>query len=877
MMAPRWLVALLERVVATDRVDDVVGDLEEMHRRRVGRLGGTLAGLITVAEGTGALITHALRGIGSALAGLGGFSRVELRLALRLLRRQPVMTATSVVALGLGIGLVAGGFSVLRQGIFGDLPFPNADSWVRIESFSGETGARTPVDHERLRAFADQASTLEYLGEARTLAVNVAITDGEVEPLTAARVTPGTFDHLPYSPLLGRLLVADDARPGAEPVALVRSSLHERRYGGDPGVIGRSIEVAGIPHTIVGVLPDDAGYPDENELWLPLAEVGQGSSAEAPQGSRFLAILGPDTELETARAQLARISEQQLASTPGLAPLRLHVVPLSRVLVSPDLFVGMASFMAVLVAVLVVIAANVGNLIMARTSRRSTEIAVRTALGASRSRIVGQLFAESLVMCAVASLLGFLAAGVVLDFYDRALDELPFWVDLHLTAGTTLVVMTMALLATAVASVAPALRATRTAPGDALRSARGASARIGRLGGVMIATEVALSVALLGSALLFAEGFRRYVDPEFDLPDDRVLTARFGLDPSPSSLPSSAIPADSLEGLMSRLKQGLEARPEVRGVGFAGDLPRTSPWPEPVEVEGGPRPELTTRTPVTGITPGLLGVLEQTPLTGRDFVADDRVPGALPVALVTEAFARIRFGSSEVVGRRLRVLPENGDPDPTANPWRTIVGVVPDVMEVAGPMSTGGVYLPLDARRSTYLAIRVDRDPLELSGPLRSEVYALDPDLRLNEVVRLAEVGAENRSALAALSTGLSAIGVTTLLLSLAGIYSIVSLSVTRRTREIGIRVALGQERGAVLASVLRRSGLLLAIGATVGAAAGLAITRARLFVFEVPAAEWWLFPALVAGTALAGLAACWIPARRALSIQPIEALRHDG
>lgn len=874
-MAPRWLTTLLERVVDPERVDDVVGDLQELHQRRRTRRGAALALLWTTLEGVGLAVVHGTSRLARGLAQAGGLSRVELRLALRLLGKQPVMTLTSVVALGVGIGLVAGGYSVFRQGLYGELPFPDPERWVNIESYAAESGRRAATDLERLQAFRASASALAYLGAARTVEVNVVHPGGEIERVAGARLTPGTFRWLPYRPVVGRLLVADDGRPGAPPVVVVRESLWNRRLGGDPDVVGRILDVAGTDHEIVGVLPDDAGYPAEGEVWLPLDEATHGAVAlRDGTDSRFLGILAEGADPEAARTQLQQISDQISAPGRGAEPLRYQVRALSRLMVSPQVHVGIVAFMSVLVAVLVVIAANVGNLVMARTSRRGAELAVRTALGASRGRIVGQLFAESAVMGALAAGVGLVGAGAILALYDRVLDELPFWVDLHVAPDTALAVAAVAILATGVTSVVPALRATRADPGDALRGAGRGSARIGRLGGLMIAAEVALSVALLGGATLFAEGFRRYVDPAFELPDDRVLTARFGLDPSPTTLPSEAIPPDSLAGLMTTLARTLGQHPEVRAVGFASDLPRTTPWADPIEVEGDPTRATAS---VVGITPGLLAALEQAPVTGRDFEDTDLGAEALPVALVTEAFARLRFGTTEVVGRRLRRIPESESPDDEAPPWRTVVGVVPDVMEVAGPTEAGGVYVPLAARRTAALALRVDADPLAFAGTLRRAVYDLDPDLRLSDVVRLDDVGAENRAALAALSSGLTGIGVVTLLLSLAGVYAIVSLSVTRRTREIGIRVALGEARGAVLASILRRSGLLLAAGAVVGAAGGLALARVRLFVFAVPEAPWWLFPGLVAATALAGLLACWVPARRALAIQPVEALRHDG
>ena len=380
-------------------------------------------------------------------------------------------------------------------------------------------------------------------------------------------------------------------------------------------------------------------------------------------------------------------------------------------------------------------------------------------------------------------------------------------------------------------------------------------------------------------AQIVARGFQRYVEPAFDLPDERVLTARLVLDLDEVDLVEggAATVADSLDLVLRDFQGRLAALPGVSAVGASSHLPRMSPYPEPLELEG--RPDLVS-TPLVALGPGLLDVLEVRPVLGRDLDEADRLPGAPAVALVNEAFAREQYGTVQVLGRRLRMAdggdPDAGDPD-APEPWREIVGVVPDIMEVAGSTEAGGVYVPLTPRRFVSVALRVDADPVAYTGRVRRAAFDVDPNLDVADIVRLDQVGAENRMALGVMTSALSGIGLVTLLLSLAGVYSIVSLSVTRRTREIGVRVALGENRRAILGSLLRRSSLLVVGGAAVGAVIGHRVAGLRLFVFAVPEPAWWLFPGLVALMGLAGVLACWIPARRALAIQPVEALRYDG
>lgn len=872
MKTPRWIVRLLEALLHPDEHDETIGDLEEVHRERSERAGPIAATVGTVAEGLFLAVTHGARRVVSALRDRNTrLSWLEVRLALRLVLKQPVMTLTAVSALGIGIGIAAGAFSVFQQSMYSALPFENGDRWVVIQSYSEETGRRTRLDLERLAAFRAGASAFEYIAGSESLEINVVADDGGIERLAAARVTPGTFAYLPYTPLLGRLLNRSDGRPSAEPVVLIRESFWDRAFGRDPGVLDESLALAGVDHRVVGVLPDEARYPSEGELWIPLDEESAGATAEvnAVAGTRLPAILVEGATIEQADAQLARISTATEASIAEVEVQRHRILPITRTMSTGQGQLILILVMAVLVSILTVIAANVANLIVARTSRREAELAVRSALGASRSRIVAQLFVEVLAIGVPAAIIGLGLAGMILRWYDGILDELPFWVQLELDPWTAVAVATLALTASGVMGLIPAMRATGDTPARALREAGGRSTLgIGRFGSAMIALEVALSVALLGTGVVFARGFQAYVDPMVHLPEGQVLTARMVMDVGPEDLVEggAVTVADSIGDVLARLEEGLKSVPGVRGVGFTTHLPRAAPFPELVEIDG------ETDLARAGIAlqgPGVFDVLGIEPVLGRDFSEEDRLAEALPVAIVNAAFATETFGTTQVLGRRVREAPPAGG---ETGPWHTIVGVVPNVMEVTSSAGAA-IYLPLTAARFVSVTLRTDTNPMALSGPLRRVAFDVDRQMILSEIVPLEEVGSENRQALSAMTGALAAVGLTTLLLALAGIYSIVSLAVTRRTKEIGVRVALGAEPTSIVWSVMGRSGGLVLGGAILGAAAGTAFSRARPFAFALPDPGPFLYPTLViVMTFTAGLA-CWVPLRRALAIQPVEAL----
>lgn len=869
-----WIKRLLEKRLPGTVREDVVGDLEELARRRTARWGAWAATLITGLEGLCQLAYWTIRtwGIRTPAAWLSGS---EFRLALRLLVKQPVLTTTAVLALGTGVGIAAGGISLIRQGLYGELPFANGDRFVVVRTYSEESGRQVDVDLERMRSFRE-ASSLAYIGNAETVSLNIVHDSEEVERVIGTRLTPGFFAHLPYAPMLGRLLVADDGVAGTTPVALIRESFWRRNFGADRNAVGETVNVAGEIHTVVGVLPDSAGFPNEAEVWLAHDEALMGATDDrAGVDGRIIAILSDDASVDQVQNEISERSRQISAAGRGVEGQRHLVVPMARMQMNPQAQTATAGMMAVFVAVLLTIAANVANLITARTVRRSGELAVRSALGATRGRLVGQLFAEVLVVAAIASIIGLGLADRMLRFYDGLFDELPFWVHLQLNGETAVLVGLLGLLSAGVMGLIPALRATGGVTGDKLRAGgRGGVLGIGRVGGTMIAAQVALSVGLLGAAIVFARGFESYINPNFHLPDGRVLTATVSAFDSELGLAQDGEPVEEpSQRLAAEVLSALEAMPGVGRAALANSLPRVSPWPEPLALQG--RPD-QVQAPVVWITPDFFGVLEVEPLLGRAFRDTDLDAEASRVAVVNEAFALEHFGTVQVLGQSVRMVDEHGSAE--VSPWHEIVGVVPNIIEVAGGTGSAGAYFPFDTRRRFSVAIQVAGRPMALGGSLRRVLFDLDPNLVVTDIASLEDVGTQNRQALLGISSAMTGMGFIALLLSLAGIYSIVSLAVSQRTREIGVRVALGAEPARVLWGVLRRSGFLVLTGAIIGAIGGGAFATAQgLFVFNLPDPEIWLFPALVTVTFLASMAACWVPARRALRIQPVEALRSEG
>ncbi len=846
MTAPRWARRLLARAVDPSEVDDRLGDLEEVHRRRVGRHGAGVAALLTGLDATGV----AAAAVGGRLAHRVREARpggVEMRLALRLLGRTPVLSAAAVAALTVGIGLATTGFTVVNAALHPAFPFPAGSRYVDVAAAHADTRDAVAPDADLVAAWREEAAGVEHLGRYRGGAANAAWNPGEVERIAALEIEPASLAALGFAPALGRLPTSDDARAGSAPVVVLGDGLWRRRFGADPGVVGRTVEVAGVVRRVVGVLGPEAVAPAPADVWLPLPEA-------AMDGVRLFGVLTPGADPETVAAGLAT-----RARGPEGAALRVDV---RRPGAGPEGRAAGGLAVALLLGLLTVLAGNVGSLVAARTAARASELAVRSALGASRSRLVGQLVAEVGVLVAGATVLGVGASRwVTAAFVASEGDELPIWMDLSLDLRVAAFVALAAGAVTLVAGVWPALAATgRRGPGGL----RGGAAP-GRGHGPLVVAQVAVAVAVLGCAAMVHRGWAGGLAARNpDVPVDRLVVAELTLPPDTPWPPAA-------------LLRGLDGAAGVEAATLATHVPGTDARRGPVQLEGsaGDGPVVAR----IEVLPGYFSAVLAEPLAGRVFSDDDARSGAPPVAVVDRAFVEAHLGGGNAVGRRLRwagSMPGSDEP----GPWLEIVGVVPD-LGVAGadPASTGAVYRPLDATADPRLIVRTAAAPRVPPGPaIRAALYDVDPAVGVQSVRVLGDALDARRRVYRWMGSLATGAGLLVLALAVLATYALLAFEVTRRTREVGVRVALGASAGAVLRPILARTAWRLAAGAALGTALGallLALVRATL-VMRFPATGTATFPVLAGVVAVAGVLAAWVPARRALAVHPMEALRTE-
>jgi predicted permease len=781
----------------------------------------------------------------------------EFRLGLRLIVKQPILSATVILSLATGICLATMGFTLREALLNSTLPYQAGDRFVRINLLT-EHGARLDPDLDLYHAYRDGTTTLEHVGVASGRPFTVERTPGEIESIVGVLITPRSMRWVDASPILGRTLIPADGEPGAERVVVIRNSYWQRRFGGETGILGRPLVIGSHAHTIVGVMPDTFEFHNSPELWMPLDELTLGGSARG-----VFAVLRPGVSREAAAAELTQITRQVARAVPIDGEERVLVRSFTGDSENADIAVTVLVF--VLVLLLLVVASNVSTLVFARTWARAPELAVRTAVGASRSRIVGQLFVESLILGGIAAAIGVVAAYVALDYIKSIAEGMPFWITFAPSAGTLTFVVALTLLVAMVSGLLPALRVTRHDLRGGLQAGRGfAVGGFGRVGATLLVIEIALSVSLLNGAVAMTRAFRNYFEEVQAVPVNQVLTAQLGRIRNAAD--------------RDRVVAAAAALPGVVAAGAGESLPRLYPTPLSIKVEPmGDEPATAARpAPTHAVSNGFLEAVGATPLTGRLFTASDFLDGAAPVAVINEPFVQKFLGGRNPIGRRIRV--EQPAADGQSHPWREIVGVVPDLgLSVGDPEMRAGFYTPVRDEMLWYLAIRTSADPRTLISPLRTAVARISPDLQLQEIRLLEDAAREERVFLFGIASALTTMGGMALLLSIVGIYALLSFMVTRRTREIGIRVALGAGRWQVLRSITGGAALHLTIGGLLGSLLGVAFVQLRSFLLiSIPAPGVWMPATIFLTLAIAGGAACWFPARRALRIRPAEALNAE-
>lgn len=868
MKAPLLARLLLTLSARREERDALIGDLEEVHRDRLAHQAPWVASLFSTLEALGIALGEIRHRTAYVVSGRW-VTGSEVRLALRLLVRTPVMTITSVFALAVGVAIATIGYTAIHAILHPSLPFEGGDRWVTVQLLDEQTRQARTLDPELYRSWEQDGHRLDHLGVVRESRANLALGEDRVSVVSTAFVTPATLSRLPFRPVLGRSLTPRDGEAGAPPVALLTEGAWDTYFGSDPSVIGRAVRLGEARYTVVGILPDAAIYPTLAEVWIAWSDsdVTTWLTRALPDVSAF-GYLAAGADAGLAEAQFTTIAREWSAGRDDVASTTTLVRRVGEVRSG-----GMAAalLIALLIGALGIIAGNVGNLVVARTAARAGELSVRRALGASRARLVGQLALEVLVMTVLATGIGFAFTRYLFSYLtDRRTRDLPITMDFGISPRVLLFVFAATLFVVFLAGLGPALRSTRDHAGAQLKSAaRGHSASLlGWFGQTMIVVQIALSIGVLGTAVMIHRGWMRaYVEQGLDVPADQLLMA--GL-----STPRSLSPSEGA-ALQQALLDRLQTLSGVRSAALSTHVPGTDADAAPFELEER-RAEAAQRIPAAYVGLEYFGTVGHQVVSGRGFSATDFDPDAPRVALVNAEYADQVLGGRNPVGTRLREPPsEDGD----ETRWIEIVGVVGGpALSAADPERTGGLFLPLGDAPDTHLLVRAGSQPVALAPRVRAAAFATHPDLLVSGDAVLSTRLEGVRRIYLVMGSILTGLGALVLALSLVAVYALLSFEVTRRTREIGVRVAMGATRTDVVRPIVRRVGGYALLGGVVGTVFGLAllwVTRETL-VLRFPTTGAGTFLGLSGLTLASALLAAWVPTVRALSVQPVESLRAE-
>ncbi len=805
----------------------------------------------------------------------------DVRFAFRSLLKTPSFSAVALLTLSLGIGGTTAIWSAVDTVLLRPLPFPEPDRlvavWTSEPKRGQKTGANSHPDFEDYRA---QSASFEDLATFRSL--GYTLTDGAAaERLLGGRVSASFFPLLRASALVGRTFSADEDRKGAPKVALLTHGLWQRRFGGSANVLGQSLTLDGQPHTVIGVLPASFHFPmelEEAELYTTMAQEDEDSRTE--RGMHYLGIIGrlkPDASLASAGADLAAVSARLAQSYPDSNEARVAVaIPLHEEIVG-DVRSGLLLLLGAVGLVLLLACANIANLLLARATARERELAVRAATGASHARLVRQLLTESLVLAVVGGVLGLGVAFWGVDlFAAMAPPDLPRLGDLRVDGRVLLFATVTSVLTGLLFGTVPAWRAARVdlVRGLADGGSAGAAPRGQRLRSALVVAEVALCLVLLVGAGLLLRSLVAVLTTDPGFSKDGVVTLRLNL--PDTRYESSTKRAQFYESILERTA----ALPGVKAAGLASPLPMSGDqWVTRVEPEGRPKPAPSERLrgAYKSVSPDYFAAMGIPVLKGRSFEKTD-VRQSPRVVIVSDALARQYFPNEDPVGRRMG-FGTSIDDDPEDALWE-IVGVVGDAANVRlDRKPEPAFYVPVAQHPWGFagLVVRAEGDPTALVAGLRRETKALDPDVPVYRVRTLAELVAATTAQRRFNTTLVAAFAFIGLVLAAVGIYGVVSLSVSQKTREIGIRVALGADRGLVLRLVLDQSMRLTLLGIGIGLAAALSLSRAfESVLYRVAATDPPTYGAVPLLLLLASLLASLLPARRALAIAPYAALKRD-
>jgi putative ABC transport system permease protein len=798
----------------------------------------------------------------------------DLRYGLRMLRRQPTFTIVAALTLALGIGANTAMFTVVHGVLLQPLPYPRADRlvmlWenVNLPSYKNSQNAVAAGNFDDWKTQNTVFDAMAAVG-GRSWSLT-----GDSEPMRVdgEAVSSALFHVLQVEPALGRAFTPDDDKPGAVRVVILGHGFWTERFGADPNIADRTIHLNDTPYSVVGVMPRGFYFPDpDDKLFVPLALTPEQIATHDGHSLQVVGRLKPHVSIDQARADLERVATWMTEQHPSTnTAVGVTLIPLHEQVVG-DVRTALLVLLGVVGFLLLMVCANIGSLLLSRASARSREFAVRRAIGAASGRLVRQLLTESTLLAVAGGALGLaLAFAGVSAVRALAPSGLPRADAIELNVTVALFNFAVAVIAGLICGVAPALQSRRGDLQETLKADTRGSARPSglRMRSLLIVGETALGVVVLVAAGLLLRSFVELERVPLGFRPENILTFR-------ASLPASRYgTADKRTSFYQQLSEKLGAFPGARSAAGISALPLSmSSRSTGIGIEGEPPPAPGQVHLVDNrsVTPGYFSTMGIPLLSGRDVAWTD-TPDGPPVIVISETMAKKYWPTQNAIGKRIRRAP------PPA-PLITVVGVVGDVHHadlVHQPRAT--MYLPpaQDPRDSIAdWAVKTSTDPAAIAASIRGMVSSVDP---LLPVTRLQTMQRMRASATAQEQFNLllaSVFAVLALVLAAVGLYGVTSYAVAQRTRELGIRLALGAQPADVLRIVLGQGARLVVAGLAVGTAASLALTRVMTgLLFGIDARDPLTFAGVGVLLALVSLVACYIPARRAMHVDPVVALR---
>lgn len=799
----------------------------------------------------------------------------ELKAAVSGLARAPAFTALAVGVLGLGLGAVIFMYGVADTLMLKPPPFPNADRLYTIATIDGQIAgdyddSMFPRDYLRIREAQTQFEALGsiYVGTAYLTG------DGQAERYDGGFADGHIFDVAGVAPELGRTILPRDTIEGAAPVVVLSHDLWTERFDADPAVIGRTVRVNGKSSEVIGVMPEGFTFPSTAALWVANQQDAMRIARNEGVDTAVYGRLRADGDPDLAQQELAPVAAA-IKEEAGQQAFNGHfeIVPIAGAFIGDE---GATLIWTLVVAVgfvLLIACANVSNLLLARSAYRVRETTVRSALGASRGRLVVHMLAEGFVISALATALGLLLGSIALDGMQlamaRLMDDSPSWWIFEIDYRVVIVAVGAALLSTVIAGLPAALRASRPSLDALLRDGgrTGTGLAIGKIAWALVVFEVALACLLLGTAAMLTKSVLQATSSDVGVETADIMTARVGLTAGTYTEDEEQI------RFWESLVQRIQSQPGIQAASVSVSLPGHGTGDGPVSVEGRDYGDVSTKPFVNHLTvsPSYFETFRIAPTQGRLFDSRDN-KDTIPAAVINEFMAREMFPGESPLGKRIKFDLSEKDM------WFTIIGVVPDVVMDEDGKADEGAYLSVLQRPERFMsiAVRGEGDPRSLVGAIRTALSQTDPDLALYWLRTFDESRMIRTAGFRIVGTMFAVFAVIALVLAAAGLFGVLAFHVGQRTREIGVRRALGADNRRILKMIMKASGIQVGIGIIIGMALLPVMGRGLGDILDDGPFDLTVYSLVLLAMVVVAVAATLTPTRRALQVDPAAALRYE-